>query len=1581
MHGRCQREGKESSPSSENGISWHMHSAVIASDSNSFFKDGRRISLGDCALFKPPQDCAPFIGLICSLPSSKENILKLQVNWIYRPSEIKLGKGSLLDSAPNEIFYSFHKDEIPAASLLHPCKVAFLPKGVELPKGTYSFVCRRVYDIVNKCLWWLTDKDYIHGRQEEVEQLLYKTRTEMHATCQPGGRSPKQVNGPTSASQMKTGSDNAQNTGTSQVRGKKRERSDHGGADSLRRERSSRTDDASSALYKTESNIKTEISRISGKGVIDLEGVDKLVQLMQQDKMERKMDFSTRSMLANVIASIDKVECLNRFVQLRGLTVLDDWLQEIHQGKNGDGGSAKYGDKSLEEFLLVLLRALDKLPVNLQALQMCNIGRSVNHLRSHKNTEIQRKARALVDTWKKRVEAEMISIDAKSSSNQPVVSWPSKSRLPEASHVIRTQSGSDVAMKSVVTQNLPAKTSLRSSHGENSIKQETSCGSVKQASSPSSGKENQLRTSVSVSAGAVQNREDRSSSSIQSHNNNQSPSPRDDQKSSSSGLAINRTSNHGTRSKKSSIVSESGSQKETSSCKSSAHKGSAVEKLPQSSLISEEVLDGSAGEGNGHKLAVRISSRVRSPAQVGGGSHDDPTFTNSQVSSPMQLDKHEQPDRASLEMIDSNRCNVLSDLNTLQNNEQKVVLAGSEGVGARAVPQHEDQSMTIEVQKKITRGTLKNKVEQVKLHSSFSPMNALIESCAKYAETSSSLSIEDDVGMNLLASVAAGEMSRSDMVTPTDSMERNSPAVDQVCASDEAKSKGLQDEYGAGVKNQPSNGAECNGKNQAVLDGFSRYVDGFDLSKHVTPEASGDRRNVLPETNEELPPTGADDLCSSKMDLSSNVVTKSEISEQPKANTVATSVALTVCMEKVRDGESNEQSSDEKAVSSSVTVEGVSNCISARGDDLVDMSRFLHGVSTRLDQGNGDKILEDRLDSKIKSDEEVPIVKLPTSAFKFESKEKASDEKLLHQIEQKPTLQADGKILKGESDDNDDKSRLSKPEKLDFDTEMAGNAAGDHKDASGLCSTSDDPKSHCGEAIPKSMEIQERTSLLQSRTPGSLEPKIVKDAGLTVSKSVSVHPDEAGLTADDGKYEELVTSTSPASETVHATNLLPFSQNSLRSGLSSSITVAAAAKGPFVLHDDMMKSKVEFGWKGSAATSAFRPAEPRKTIESPLGSGNVACPEASSTNKHGRVPLDFDLNVPDERVLEEIASRGSNVAVDMSSKSSIQNEASNTMTVHSFGGLDLDLNRADETYGNGHCLTSSNCKGEGPSAHVEPFGLLPSGDTCRNFDLNNGPMVDDINGEHFSINQLVKGGIVSPLPSAGPRMNAPVIGSISSWFPPGDTYSTVAVPSILPDRGEHPVPVFPTSAPPRTFGPGSVAPFSPDVLRGSVLSSSPAVPFHSSPYQLPIFPFGTPFPFPSATFSVGTTSYASDSSSNARMFAPPVNSQFLGPFSSAASQFQRPYVVSLPDNGGLENSRKWDRQGLDLNAGPGGMENKIKGEMRPLSSGQRSVSSSQALAEEQARIFPISGNTISKRKDPEGGWDNEALRHKQSSWQ
>ncbi|KAJ7561151.1 hypothetical protein O6H91_03G016300 [Diphasiastrum complanatum] len=368
-----------------------------------FLKGGRRISIGDCALFQAGK-APPFIGILRNASLDKEGVVKLAVNWLYRPADVKLAKGASFEAAPNEIFYSFHKDDIPATALLHPCRVAFLPKGVELPSGVSSFVCRRVYDTTNKRLWWLTDKDYTDEHQQEVDLLL--GRIEMQAAVQTEIPSPKALAGP-SFQQVKGSAENAQAPAVAAAKGKKRERVDNS-LEPSKRERLVKPEDSELNTNKQDCSMRADdISALTDKdgSILNLACVDKLIDLMRQewnDGVKKLSDLANRrSLLAGVIAATDREDCLNRFVQLGGLPVLDDWLQEAHKGKVGDGGSPKDGDKVFEDLLLILLRALDKLPVNLDALKTCIVGKSVNNLRSHKNFEIQKKARKLVDIWKK----------------------------------------------------------------------------------------------------------------------------------------------------------------------------------------------------------------------------------------------------------------------------------------------------------------------------------------------------------------------------------------------------------------------------------------------------------------------------------------------------------------------------------------------------------------------------------------------------------------------------------------------------------------------------------------------------------------------------------------------------------------------------------------------------------------------------------------------------------------------------------------------------------------------------------------------------------------------------------------------------------------------------------------------------------------------------------------------------------------------------------------------------------------------------------------------------------------------------
>ncbi|XVE57098.1 hypothetical protein DITRI_Ditri04bG0064500 [Diplodiscus trichospermus] len=1577
--------------------------------------DGRKISVGDCALFKPPQDSPPFIGIIRCLTSGKENKLTLGVNWLYRPAELKLGKGILLEAAPNEIFYSFHKDEISAASLLHPCKVAFLPKEVELPSGICSFVCRRVYDITNKCLWWLTDQDYINEHQEEVDQLLYKTRLEMHATVQPGGRSPKPMNGPSSTSQMKPGSDSVQNSASSfpsQGKGKKRERGDQG-CEPVKRERSSRIDDGDSGHGRPEINLKSEIAKITEKGGLeDSEGVEKLVQLMVPERNDKKIDLVSRSMLAGVIAATDKFDCLSRFVQLRGLPVFDEWLQEVHKGKIGDGSGSK-DDRSVDDFLLTLLRALDKLPVNLTALQMCNIGKSVNHLRSHKNIEIQKKARTLVDTWKKRVEAEM---DAKSGSNQ-AVPWPARPRLSEVSHSGSKHSGSsEVAVKSSVTQLSASKTgSVKLAQGETAIKSAcASPGPVKAATSPASAntnlKDGQARngTVVGTSDSQTATRDEKSSSSSQSHNNSQSCSSdhaktggvsvKEDARSSAAGSAtVTKISGSSSRHRKSinGFPGPLGAQRESGSSKnSSLHRNPASEKISQSGLTCEKAADAPIAEGNSHKFIVKIPNRGRSPAQsASGGSHEDHSVTNSRASSPVLSEKHEQLDRNLKEKSDTYRANVITDVNTesWQSNDFKDVLTGSdEGDGSPAAVPDEENCRTGEDARKITEVTKTassssgNELKSGKLQeASFSSINALIESCVKYSEANACMPVGDDAGMNLLASVAAEEISKSDVASPIDSPRRNTPVVEHSSSGNDTKLKYTAGDEVVRDQNQSVEGADDEHLKQGVVAGNSlaKNVDcrtgssqeksGGELNEHLTSSSM-----VLPQTS---------DQCLENVKLK-EIITDAVVN-LPIAGTVGKTTDIGDSkehLEKKAGAADDIGSLDTKQKGSTAVVND--DKIIAPGvkveKEMVEGSSSV--PSMEVDIENKKNVIEG-VDKSSQTHQRSPaVIGLSTEGADKEA------------LPPKDTVLETVDQVKAEKDgENDACSRASQNEEQKPEWETVTVQKGEHVEENLEGCEGHEP--HGGSSVCKAsaiaMETEQSMRPRGSKLTGAEAEEAEERTSTTTDAPTTGAADtdakvefdlNEGLNADEGKFGEPNNLRPPGcSAPVQLISPLPFPVSSVSTSLPASITIAAAAKGPFVPPDDLLKTKGALGWKGSAATSAFRPAA-RKTPDMPLGTSNASIPDAT-TGKQSRPPLDIDLNVPDERVLEDLASRssaqGSDSASDLTNNRDFTCGLMGSAHFRSSGGLDLDLNRVDEPVDLGNHSTGYCRRVDVPMQPIKSSsGGILNGEAGvhRDFDLNNGPAVDEVSAEPSLFSQHVRSSNVPSKPSVSClRINNTEMANFSSWFPTGNTYPAVTIPSILPDR-EQPFPIVAAGGPPRVLGPPTGAsPFNPDVFRGPVLSSSPAVPFQSTPFQYPVFPFGATFPLPSTSFSGGSTTYV-DSSPGGRLCFPPVHSQLLGP-GAVPSPYPRPYVVSLPEgsnNSVAESGRKWGRQGLDLNAGPGGPDIEGRDETTPLASRQLSVASSQALAEEQARMYQVPGGVL-KRKEPEGGWDG----YKQSSWQ
>ncbi|PSR96685.1 BAH and coiled-coil domain-containing protein [Actinidia chinensis var. chinensis] len=1620
----------------------------VASTADSFCKDGREISVGDCALFKPPQDSPPFIGIIRWLTLDRENNLQLGVNWLYRPVEVKLGKSILRDAAPNEVFYSFHKDEIPAASLLHPCKVAFLPKGVELPSGISSFVCHRVYDIANRCLWWLTDQNYIDERQVEVDQLLSKTRVEMHATVQPDNRSPKPLNGPTSTSQLKPGADSLHSASSfpSHAKGKKRERADQG-SEPFKRECSSKIDDGDSVQFKPESLLKSDISKITEKGgLVDSEGVEKLVQLMQSDGSKRKLELTSRSMLAGVIAATENFDCLSGFVQLKGLTVLDVWLQDVHKGKIGHD-SPKDGDKSVEEFLFVLLCALDKLPVNLYALQMCNIGKSVNHLRSHKNLEIQKKARSLVDIWKKRVEAEMNVIDAKSGSTQ-AISWASRSRLSEVSHGGNQHPGvsSEVAMKRSVTQlYAPKPASVKAVQGEFTAKSTSSPpGPMKSALSPASGKHGQPRIVVGSTSDLPSTtvREERSSSSSQSHNSQSRSSDhakttafsgKEDARSSTAGsISVNKMSGGVSRHRRS--VNEfpgpavPGGQRETGSSRSSSlHRISASEKLSESGVTGEKALDVPLAEGNSHKLIVKIPNRGRSLAQSdSGGSVEDPSIMTSRASSPVLSDKLDQYDRHSKDKSDANRVNTIFDVNT-ESWQSNDLNASDKGDGSPdAIPEQRSRAgekgpKLAELSKAASSSSGNKLKSQNLLEGSFSSMNALIESCVKYSKAIAFLSAGDNVGMNLLASVAAEEMSKSDLISPIDSLHSNTHIVEDSCTVDTTKSKSSNVNDLAQEQSRSADGAVADGEQGVVSDNSYSWNELDTLSEQGSGDFSGDGK-----TTSSIPNGEGNECNSSNLQTSAEPCLEINVRSDELRATVSLAVSRASGTEKILDGEKGKQLHEKKTIAS---VNGIQDTKPMGSSSL--LTEYIVKEASSSDAGERAAAAGSSSYESLESDgekknnlnqglDDFKNTELTPPSVKVQSESLERNEELLHHSSSGSgkNLPPDNeeKLNGGKEDEMGTRSHVKR--KIVHGTNSA--VTNENLVLNGRSSAGSDQKSEGLESSVESKEVLEHSSgvvVLQTESAvcptqevkqhmRSRESKVSSREANGTKESASIVADAAsfpapgkldrgaklkfdlneGFIVDDGKYTEPINFAGPGSSDF---NPLPSPLTSVCTGLPASITVAAAAKGPFIPPEDLLRSKGELGWKGSAATSAFRPAEPRKVLEMPLGTTNTTLPNVTA-GKQGRPLLDFDLNVPDERILEDMASRNSPEEVastsdHISNRDFARNDLMGSVPIRSSGGLDFDLNRVDEANDLGQYPASSSCRLDALLLPVKSSSSrgFPNFEGRRDFDLNNGPVFDEASAGPSSFSHYGRSSMQSQPHFASLRLNNADIGTFSSWFTTGTAYPAVTIPSILADRGEQAFPIVATGGPSIMLGPASGgAPFNPDIYRGSVLSSSPSVPFPSTPFQCPVYPFGTTFPLPSANFAGGSTTYM-DSSSGGRLF-PAVNSQLLGPAAPVStSQYPRPYVVTFPgcsNTIGVEDNRKGSRQGLDLNSGPGSLDVEGRDETSLLALRQLSVASSQ-LAEEQARMYNQMVGGSLKRKEPEGVWDAENFRHKQSSLQ
>ncbi|XP_050227944.1 uncharacterized protein LOC126677398 isoform X2 [Mercurialis annua] len=148
---------------------------------DAFEYDGNRYELEDPVLLVPEdKKQKPYVAIIKDIAQTQKPCMRVTGQWFYRPEEAeRKGGGSWQSRDTRELFYSFHRDEVPAESVMHKCLVHFVPIHKQLPnrKQHPGFIVQKVYDTVERKLWKLTDKDYEDNKQHEIDLLVQKTQS------------------------------------------------------------------------------------------------------------------------------------------------------------------------------------------------------------------------------------------------------------------------------------------------------------------------------------------------------------------------------------------------------------------------------------------------------------------------------------------------------------------------------------------------------------------------------------------------------------------------------------------------------------------------------------------------------------------------------------------------------------------------------------------------------------------------------------------------------------------------------------------------------------------------------------------------------------------------------------------------------------------------------------------------------------------------------------------------------------------------------------------------------------------------------------------------------------------------------------------------------------------------------------------------------------------------------------------------------------------------------------------------------------------------------------------------------------
>ncbi|KAL2468232.1 Transcription elongation factor (TFIIS) family protein [Forsythia ovata] len=375
----------------------------------------------------------------------------------------------------------------------------------------------------------------------------------------------------------------------------------------------------------------------------------------------------------------------------------------------------------------------------------------------------------------------------------------------------------------------------------------------------------------------------------------------------------------------------------------------------------------------------------------------------------------------------------------------------------------------------------------------------------------------------------------------------------------------------------------------------------------------------------------------------------------------------------------------------------------------------------------------------------------------------------------------------------------------------------------------------------------------------------------------------------------------------------------------------------------------KFGWKGSAATSAFRPASPRRM---PEGDKDLSTGESSSCSKQRQGCLDIDLNIAeseDDRIGDLLPDKQVPVSSTLlSGESSVEANSRSER-------LELDLNRASE---DGDVPSDWQINGQlFPKRNGHHSQALSSSSSLkqpslRNIDLNDQPSFLNDYSDHSYLTKLPQ------------NLNAS-----------GNLKSDNSVISIMGTRVEVKRRDFVPHTLPSQNGRTPELAFDINLARtGSFLGMGSAPPYaHSTLYNYNGISPGHAMPFSTMYGAAGPIPYMVDSR------GAPVVPQIVGSPSALPPVFsQQPFLVSMTSstlsNGVMPSQGSFDIDSRMMLEG---------GSMGPAGLGLLSNSGPFRSTDEQLRSYSqpsISSVVGEKRKEQDGGWEYYPFKHYTPPW-